>query len=104
MVRADGSVGLAIRLNPVGPPSVFRTMPGLQTLPRTDEPAATPQVRRRPVAATVCTLLAGLIVFLALVLPREVGQLTPLAFLRIPVEGLLMGAVVLVLRGRARRV
>ena len=79
-------------------------MPGLQTLPRTDEPPAAPQVRRRPVAATVCTVLAGLLVFVALVLPREVGQLTPLAFLRIPVEGLLLGAVLLVLRGRARRV
>jgi len=79
-------------------------MPGLQTLTRIDEPQATPQVRRRPVAATVLTLLAGLLVFLALVLPKEAGQLTPLAFVRIPVEGLLLGAVLLVLRGRARRV
>ena len=79
-------------------------MPGTQTPTRTDEPQATPPVRRRRVAATVLTLLAGLLVFLALVLPKEVGQLTPPAFLRIPVEGLLLGAVLLVLRGRARRI
>ncbi|MGI5131569.1 sulfatase-like hydrolase/transferase [Pseudonocardia sp. CA-107938] len=56
------------------------------------------------VAAAVCTVLAGVLVFVALVLPKEVGQLTPVAFLRIPVEGLLLGAVLLVLRGRARRI
>jgi hypothetical protein len=77
-------------------------MPATQTLTRPDEQQPTPQARRS-VAGTVCTLLAGLLVFLALVLPKEVGQLTPLAFLRIPIEGLLLGAVLLVLRGRPRR-
>jgi hypothetical protein len=78
-------------------------MPASQTPTRPDEQRTAPRVRR-PLAAAVLTLLAGVLVFLALVLPKEVGQLTPLAFLRIPVEGLLLGALLLVLRARARRV
>jgi hypothetical protein len=48
--------------------------------------------------------LAGLLVFLALVAPREVGQLTPAAFVRIPIEGLVGVAVLLLLPPRPRRV
>ncbi|MEJ3652519.1 sulfatase-like hydrolase/transferase [Actinomycetes bacterium KLBMP 9759] len=44
------------------------------------------------------------LVFLALVVPREVGQLSPLALLRIPLEGLLGAALLLVLPARARGV
>lgn len=58
----------------------------------------------RAVAAVALTVLAGLLVFLALVLPREVGQLSVGALLRIPAEGLLGGALLLVLPRRARRV
>ena len=58
----------------------------------------------RRVGAAVLTVLAGLLVFLALVLPREVGQLSLGAFLRIPAEGLLGTAFLLVLPTRARRV
>jgi hypothetical protein len=48
-------------------------------------------------------VLAGLLVWLALVAPNQVDRLTPLAFLRLPVEGLVLLAVVLVLPGRARQ-
>lgn len=54
--------------------------------------------------ATVATALAGLLVFLALVAPREVGQLTPAAFVRIPIEGLVGVALLLLLPPRTRRV
>jgi hypothetical protein len=66
---------------------------------------------RRPVGrpaatwiATTTTALAGLLVFLALVAPREVGQLTPAAFVRIPIEGLVGVAVLLLLPPRPRRI
>ena len=54
------------------------------------------------------TVLAGLLVLVALVAPGEAGQLTPAAFLRIPIEALVGLAVLLVLpakasRGRLRR-
>ncbi|WP_433297527.1 sulfatase [Pseudonocardia sp. CA-142604] len=52
----------------------------------------------------ILTGLAGVLVFLALVAPREVGQVTPLALLRIPIEGLLGVAVLIALPPRARRV
>ncbi|OJY43625.1 sulfatase-like hydrolase/transferase [Pseudonocardia sp. 73-21] len=51
----------------------------------------------------VTTLLAAVLVFAALVLPREIGQLTPLAFVRIPVEALVAVGVLLVLPARWRR-
>jgi hypothetical protein len=60
--------------------------------------------RARRVARTILTVLAGVVVFLALTAPREVGQLTPLAFLRIPVEAVVGVAVLLVLPARVRHV
>jgi hypothetical protein len=70
-----------------------------------DEPVRTDRrPSRRRVLGSIVTCLAGLLVFLALVAPREVAQVTPLAFLRIPVEGLLGVALVLLLPPRARRV
>ncbi|TQM45291.1 sulfatase-like hydrolase/transferase [Pseudonocardia cypriaca] len=57
---------------------------------------------RHRVAQAILTVLAGLLVFLALTVPREAGQLTPLAFLRIPVEVLVGVAVLLVLPARLR--
>jgi hypothetical protein len=59
---------------------------------------------RRRAFGWVLTGLAAVLVFLALVAPREAAQLTPLAFLRIPAEGLLGLALLLVLPPRARRV
>ncbi|GAA3069245.1 hypothetical protein GCM10010464_36740 [Pseudonocardia yunnanensis] len=52
----------------------------------------------------ILTGLAGVLVFLALVAPREVGQVTPFAVLRIPIEGLLGVALLIALPPRARRV
>ncbi|HEX8092347.1 MAG TPA: hypothetical protein VF542_00865 [Jatrophihabitans sp.] len=49
------------------------------------------------------TVLAGLLVWLALVVPNQLDRLTPVAFLRLPVEGLVLLAAVLTLHGRARR-
>src|SRR5437899_4607974 len=59
--------------------------------------------RWRTVAAWLATALAGLLVLVALILPTRLSQLTPGAFLRIPVEGLLGVALVLVLPPRVRR-
>jgi hypothetical protein len=59
---------------------------------------------RRRVARVILTVLGGLLVFLALTVPREFGQLTPLVFLRIPVEALVGVAGLLVLPARVRRV
>ena len=67
------------------------------------EPGDDDRGRVRSVAARVTTALAGLVVFLALIAPREVSQLTPGALVRIPVEGLAGVALLLVLPARARR-
>ncbi|MER7889846.1 sulfatase [Micromonospora sp. NPDC094482] len=58
----------------------------------------------RSVAAGLLTMLAGLLVFAALVGPDRMDRLTPGAFLRIPLEGLLGLALLLALPGRGRRV
>ena len=50
------------------------------------------------------TALAFALVWFALVAPNKLGELTPAAFARIPIEGLLLVAVVLVLPQRAARV
>ena len=49
-------------------------------------------------------MLAFLLVWFALVAPNQISQLTPGAFVRIPVEGLIVLAVVLVLPARPSRV
>jgi hypothetical protein len=67
---------------------------------------ADPVVRRRwrRVAAPVLTVLAALFVLFALVAPEEISSFSLAAFVRIPVEGLVGLAVLLVLPMRARRV
>ena len=63
--------------------------------------------RRRPATSWVApaaSALAGLLVFLAMVAPREIGQLTPGAFVRIPIEGIVGVALLLLLPPRPRRV
>jgi phosphatidylglycerophosphate synthase len=52
----------------------------------------------------VLTTLAGLLVLFALLAPTELSRFTPAAFVRIPVEGLVVAALVLVLPHRSRRV
>jgi hypothetical protein len=48
--------------------------------------------------------LAVAAVWLALILPNQPGSFEPAAFLRIPIEGLLLVAMLLLVRGTARRV
>jgi hypothetical protein len=59
--------------------------------------------RWRRVAAWVTTTLAALLVLFALIAPNDIGHLTPGAFLRLPVEGLVGMALFLVLPARGRR-
>jgi hypothetical protein len=69
------------------------------------QPAAEEQTRgRHRVAAGLITALAALLVFVSLVAPNHLGRLTPGAFVRIPAEGLVGVALLLVLPARARRV
>ncbi|MEV1287406.1 sulfatase [Micromonospora sp. NPDC049679] len=56
------------------------------------------------VLAWVTSALAGLLVLFALVAPNQLNRLTPGAFVRIPLEGLVAVTLLLVLPGRARRV
>lgn len=58
--------------------------------------------RWRSARAWAATALAGLLVAAVLVSPAEFGQLTPAAFLRLPMEGLLGVALLLLLPERAR--
>lgn len=61
-----------------------------------------------PTTATVlrgsATAAAVLLLWAALVLPQNVTRLTPGAFVRIPLEGVLIVAMALILRGRSRTI
>lgn len=65
--------------------------------------AAPERPRRRRVAARAATVSAFLFVLAALVMPDEFARLTPLAFVRVPVEGVVGVALVLVTPARWRR-
>ena len=56
----------------------------------------------RRVAAAAATALAALLIWCALVAPSEMDDLTVGAFVRLPLEGLLLAALILVLPARAR--
>jgi hypothetical protein len=71
---------------------------------RDDGAGGDDRTAKHPVVARVTTVLAGLLVFFALVAPNQVGRLTPGAFVRIPVEALLGVALLLALAARVRRV
>lgn len=60
--------------------------------------------RTRTVAAWLLTLLAILLVWFALVAPNRTERLTPAAFVRIPLEGLVLVVLLLVLPAPARRI
>jgi hypothetical protein len=60
--------------------------------------------RVRTAASWVITVLAFLLVWFALVAPNHLDRLSPGAFLRIPIEGLVVVAVCLYLPARARRI
>jgi hypothetical protein len=66
--------------------------------------AAGDRSRFRTGVAWTITVLAVLLVWFALVAPTRLSQLTPGAFLHIPLEGLVLAAVVFVLPPRPRRV
>jgi hypothetical protein len=63
----------------------------------------TEPARWRPLAARLVTVLAALLVLAVLVAPDTITDLTPAAFLRLPVEALAGVVVVLLLPARARR-
>jgi phosphatidylglycerophosphate synthase len=65
--------------------------------------AVDPGRLRRSIAATV-TVLAVLIVWAALVAPNQPQDLTPTAFLRVPIEGLVLIALAVVLPAIPRRI
>ncbi|BFU43460.1 sulfatase [Krasilnikovia sp. MM14-A1004] len=71
---------------------------------RTDTPDAEAAPRRtwRIVLSRTLTVLSVALIFAALLLPNTLGQVTPGAFLRVPVEALVAVAIVLVLPGRVR--
>ncbi|MBO4160949.1 sulfatase-like hydrolase/transferase [Micromonospora antibiotica] len=66
-------------------------------------PAAAGRARWRTVAVRVTTVLAGMLVLAVLTAPDRLDQVTPVAFLRVPIEGLLAAALLLALPGRPRR-
>jgi phosphatidylglycerophosphate synthase len=71
------------------------TAPAVET---EDKPAASTRRRR------VLTPIACVLVLFALLAPSNLDQLSPAAFVRIPIEGLLVAGLVLVLPTRSRRV
>jgi hypothetical protein len=72
-----------------------------------DAPAGAPEAGGRPrwrrVAARAVTCAAFLLVLAALVTPAEFARLTPGAFVRVPIEGVVGVALILVVPARARR-
>jgi hypothetical protein len=62
-----------------------------------------PEPSRRPLVSRLVTALGALLVLTVLVAPDTVTDLTPAAFLRLPVEALAGVAVLLVLPARAHR-
>src|SRR4051794_28404798 len=92
------------------PPSRKRRSPdqepldadGANDVPSEAKTVADWRRRARVAAAWATTVLAFLLVWFALVSPNELSRLTPGAFLRIPVEGLVIVAVALVVPPRAR--
>jgi hypothetical protein len=64
----------------------------------------TERPRWRAVAGRVLTVLAGLLVLLVLILPSQIADLTPAGFLKIPLDGILALALVLLLPPRGRRI
>ncbi|GLW65447.1 hypothetical protein Arub01_36910 [Actinomadura rubrobrunea] len=61
-------------------------------------------LRRHRVVPRTVTVLAFLLVAFALLTPNRLSEITPGAFARVPIEGVLGVVVVLALRGRARRI
>jgi hypothetical protein len=60
--------------------------------------------RIRRIAGWALTVGAALLLLFGLVVPNQLARMSPWSFLRIPLEGLLVGAFVLILPPRLRRV
>ena len=60
--------------------------------------------RLRVAAGIALTTLAVLVVWFALVAPNKITHLSPMAFVRIPLEGVIVGAAVVMLPARPRRI
>ncbi|WP_436837262.1 sulfatase-like hydrolase/transferase [Micromonospora matsumotoense] len=71
--------------------------------PTDDTTSAAGRGRWRTVAARVTTVLAALLILVVLTTPDRLDLVTPVAFLRVPIEGLVAAALLLALPGRARR-
>ncbi|MGW4489981.1 sulfatase-like hydrolase/transferase [Amycolatopsis sp. NPDC004368] len=85
--------------------SLFTGTDDRELSPAVGPDAAPPgRSRARRVAAVVLTVVAGLLVLFALVAPDSLAELSPAAFVRIPVEALVVTALALVLPPRWRRV
>ena len=82
-----------------------RSAPGLQTAAAAERDAAgdAGHGRVRVAVSVVLTLLAFLLVWAALVAPDQPGHFTPRAFVRLPLEGVIVIALALVLPAPARR-
>ncbi|WP_348775397.1 sulfatase [Micromonospora sp. WMMD975] len=80
------------------------TTPDAATTDAAASQAADVEGRRRRIRSVAATALAAGLVLVALVAPTDVNDLTPAAFLRIPVEGLVAVALLLVLPPRPRRI
>jgi phosphatidylglycerophosphate synthase len=81
------------------------------TEPRMNAPAADLALataggpgRVRATIAAVLTILAALLVWAALVAPDQPSDLTPIGFMRVPIEGLVLIALALVLPTTGRRI
>jgi hypothetical protein len=62
------------------------------------------RTRLRAVAGIALTAVAALTIWFALVAPNKVNHLSAGAFVRVPLEGVIVGAVVIVLPPRPRRI
>jgi len=82
-----------------------RSAPGLPTaaVPERDAAADARRGRVRVAVSVVLTLLAFLLVWVALVAPDQPGHFTPRAFVRLPLEGVIVIALALILPAPARR-
>jgi phosphatidylglycerophosphate synthase len=82
-----------------------RSAPGLQTatVPERDAAGDAGHGRVRVAISVVLTLLAFLFVWVALVAPDQPGLFTPRAFVRLPLEGVIVIALALILPAPARR-
>lgn len=77
------------------------------TAPLAPAPAPVPRDHRswvRRVISVVLTVLAALLVWLALTMPSTLAGIEPATFLRLPLEALVFGALALVVPWRAMRV